>query len=295
MAANENPTVRRRRLGAELRRLRLASGLTSTQVAEHLLISQPEISHLENGRRAIKPRDVRDLGDLYGVTDCQVVDALLRQARESGRQGWWVAFGEVPYAVYIGLETGACSIHSYEPLVMPGLLQTPAYAAAVIEETIPSVTPEQRASRLQLRLCRQHRAHHPARPFRLWAVLDESVLRRVVGSPDVMCAQLEHLNHLSTQPHITVRVLPHDAGAHPGISGQFSILTFADAPGKGAVYLERFTSDLYLERRSDVQHYSTMYEHLQAKALNPDSTRQFITRAAKSHARTSGASCHQHF
>ncbi|MER6251947.1 helix-turn-helix transcriptional regulator [Streptomyces sp. NPDC001584] len=295
MAANENPTVRRRRLGGELRRLRLASGLTSTQVAEHLLISQPKISHLENGRRIIKPRDVRDLCGLYGVTDPQVVDALMRQARESGRQGWWVAFGEVPYAVYIGLETGASSIHSYEPLVMPGLLQTPAYAAAVIAETFPPATSEQRAARLQLRLCRQHRAHHPARPFRLWAVLDESVLRRVVGGPDIMREQLEHLNRLNTQPHITVQVLPHDAGAHPGISGQFSILTFADAPGKGTVYLERFTSDLYLERRSDVQQYSVMYEHLQAKALNPDSTRQLITQAAKAHARTSGASSHQHF
>ncbi|MEU9032587.1 helix-turn-helix transcriptional regulator [Streptomyces sp. NPDC048383] len=294
MAANDNPTVRRRRLGAELRRLRLDSGLTSTQVAERLLISQPKISNLENGRRIIKPRDVRDLCGLYGVTDPQVVDALMWQARESGRHGWWVAFGEVPYAVYVGLETGASSIHSYESLVIPGLLQTPAYAAAVIAETIPQATPGQRAARLQVRLRRQHRAHHPARPFRLWAVLDESVLHRAVGGPDIMREQLEHLNRLSTQPHITVQVLPHEAGAHPGISGQFSILTFADAPGKGTVYLERFTSDLYLEKRSDVHHYNVMYEHLQAQALNPDSTRQIINHAAKAHARTSGASTHQH-
>ncbi|WP_435972244.1 helix-turn-helix domain-containing protein [Streptomyces sp. Qhu_M48] len=292
MAANENPTVRRRRLGAELRRLRLASGLTSTQVAERLMISQPKISHLENGRRIIKPRDVRDLCALYGVNDAQFVDVLMRQARKSGRQGWWVAFGEVPYAVYIGLETGASSIHSYESLVMPGLLQTPDYAAAVLAETIPLATPEQRAARLQLRLSRQHRAHHPARPFRLWAVVDESALRRVVGSPDIMREQLEHLNRLSTQPHITVQVLPHDVGAHPGISGQFSILAFADAPGKGTVYLERFTSDLYLEKRSDVQHYSVMYEHLQATALNPYSSRRFIAQAARDHARTNGASPH---
>ncbi|WP_329388478.1 helix-turn-helix domain-containing protein [Streptomyces sp. NBC_01351] len=284
MAANGNPTVRRRRLGAELRRLRLASGLTSTQVAEQLMISQPKISHLENGRRAINPRDVRDLCGLYGVTDQRVVDALMRMAGESGRQGWWVAFGEVPYSVYIGLETEASSIRSYEPLVIPGLLQSPAYAAAVIAETIPLATPEQAAARLELRLRRQHRAHHPARSFRLWVVLDESALRRVVGSPGIMREQLEHLNYLSTQPHITVQVLPHDVGAHPGISGQFSILNFADAPGKGTVYLERFTSDLYLEKRSDVQHYSVMYDHLHAQALNPASTRQFITRAAETYA-----------
>ncbi|MEU9107202.1 helix-turn-helix transcriptional regulator [Streptomyces xanthophaeus] len=280
MAVNENPTVRRRRLGAELRRLRLARGLTSTQVAERLLISQPKISHLENGRRAIKPRDVRDLCALYGVTDPQVVGSLMRMATESERHGWWVACGDVPYALYIGLETEASSLRAYEPLVIPGLLQTPAYARAVIEETIPQVTPEQIAVRHEVRLRRQSRAHHPARPFRLWVVLDESALRRVVGSPQIMREQLEYLNRLGAQPHITVQVLPHDAGAHPGVSGQFSILGFPDAPGAGTVYLERFTSDLYLEKRSDVQHYSTMYDHLQAQALNPEHTRHFITRAA---------------
>ncbi len=281
MAVNGNPTVRRRQLGAELRRLRLASGLTSAQVAEQLLISQPKISHLENGRRAIKPRDVRDLCGLYGVTDPQVVDSLMRMATEADRQGWWVACGEVPYAVYIGLETEAASIRSYEPLVIPGLLQTPAYARAVIGETIPLATAEQIATRLEVRLRRQHRAHHPARPFRLWVVLDESALRRVVGGPEIMREQLEFLNHLGGQPHITVQVLPHDVGAHPGVSGQFSILDFADAPGAGTVYLERFTSDLYLEKRSDVRHYSVMHDHLQAQALDPDSTRDFISRAAE--------------
>ncbi|MFG2234856.1 helix-turn-helix domain-containing protein [Streptomyces sp. NPDC048723] len=281
MAVNGNPTVRRRRLGLELRRLRLACGLTSTQVAERLLISQPKISHLENGRRAIKPRDVRDLCSLYQVTDPQVVDSLMRMATEADRQGWWVACGEVPYAVYIGLETEAASLRSYEPLVIPGLLQTPAYARAVIEETIPQATGEQVAARLEVRLRRQHRAHHPARPFRLWVVLDESALRRVVGGPEIMREQLEYLNHLSTQPHITVQVLPHDVGAHPGVSGQFSILDFADAPGAGTVYLERFTSDLYLEKRSDVRLFSAMYDRLQAQALNPDGTRRFISRAAE--------------
>ncbi|GGX37627.1 helix-turn-helix domain-containing protein [Streptomyces chryseus] len=280
MAANGNPTVRRRRLGAELRRLRLARGLTSTQVAERLLISQPKISHLENGRRAIKPRDVRDLCALYGVADPQVIDSLMRMATEADRQGWWVACGEVPYAVYIGLETAASSIRSYEPLVIPGLLQTPAYAAAVVAETIPLATAEQIAVRREVRLRRQSRAHHPARRLRLWAVLDESALRRVVGSPQIMREQLEFLNRLGAQPHITVQAVPHSVGAHPGVSGQFSILDFPDA-ATGTVYLERFTSDLYLEKRSDVQPYSVMFDHLQARALDPQRTRQFITRVAE--------------
>ncbi|MEU9234417.1 helix-turn-helix domain-containing protein [Streptomyces subrutilus] len=284
MAANGNPTVKRRQLGAELRRLRLACGLTSTQVAERLLISQPKISHLENGRRAIKPRDVRDLCSLYDVTDPEVVDSLMRMAGEAEQQGWWVACGEVPYAVYIGLETAACSIRSYEPMVIPGLLQTPSYAAAVIEETIPQATPEEIAVRHDIRLRRQSRAHHPARPLRLWIVLDESALRRVVGDSEVMRGQLAHLARLAAQPHITVQVIPHSAGAHPGMAGQFAILHFPDSPGTGTVYLERFTSDLYLEKRSDVQHYTALYEHLQAHALSPDHSRRLITETTKLYA-----------
>ncbi|WP_031153607.1 helix-turn-helix domain-containing protein [Streptomyces erythrochromogenes] len=280
MAVNGNPTIRRRRLGAELRRLRLARGLTSTQVAQHLLISQPKVSHLENGRRAISPRDVRDLCGLYHVRDQQVIDSLMEMAGEANRQGWWVACGKVPYAVYIGMETAAAAVRSYEPLVIPGLLQTPAYASAVTAETIPLATEEQIAVRLEVRLRRQSRVHHPARSIRLEVVLDESALRRVVGSPEIMREQLEYLNRLGEQPHITVQVLPHSAGAHPGILGQFTILDFPDT-ATGTVYLERFTSDLYLEKRSDVRHYGAMFDRIQAQALNPELTRRFITRAAR--------------
>ncbi|MFJ9148580.1 helix-turn-helix domain-containing protein [Streptomyces sp. NPDC102270] len=280
MAATTNPTLRRRRLGAELRRLRLASGLKSTEVAERLMVSQPKISHLENGNRAISPRDVRDLCTIYGVTDQQVIDSLIQMAKESGQQGWWQAYGDIPQSVYIALETDAAVLHTYEPMTIPAVLQTPAYAHAVIRETIPQPTAEQAARRLKVRLRRQHRIYDLTRPLRLWVVLDESALRRVVGSPDVMREQLEHLKALGTEPHITVQVLPHTVGAHPGLSGQFSILTFVENPG-GVVYLERFTSDLYLEKPSDVQHYGVMYEHLQALALSPDSSRGFITDVTK--------------
>lgn len=280
MAATTNPTLRRRRLGAELRRLRLASGLKSTEVAERLMVSQPKISHLENGNRSISSRDVRDLCTIYGVTDQQVIDSLIQMAKESGQQGWWQAYGDIPQSVYIALETDAAVVHTYEPMMIPALLQTPAYAHAVIRETIPLPTAEQAGRRLKVRLRRQHRIYDLTRPLRLWVVLDESALRRVVGSPDVMREQLEHLNALAMEPHITVQVLPHTVGAHPGLSGQFSILKFAENPG-GVVYLERFTSDLHLEKPSDVQHYSVMYEHLQALALSPDSSRGFITDVTK--------------
>jgi len=282
VAANINPTIRRRRLGAELRRLRLASGLKSTEVAERLMVSQPKISHLEKGNRAISPRDVRDLCAIYRVTDQQVIDSLMQMARESGQQGWWHPYGDIPQSVYIALETDAASLHTYEPMVIPALLQTPAYAHAVIGETIPLLTAEQAGMRLKVRLRRQHRIYDPSRPLRLWVVLDESALRRVVGGPDVMREQLEHLNALGTEPHITVQVLPHTAGAHPGLSGQFSVLKFAENPD-AVVYLERFTSDLYLEKPSDVQHYGVMFDHLQALALSPDSSRDFIIDVTKTY------------
>ncbi|MEX1654879.1 helix-turn-helix transcriptional regulator [Streptomyces pseudovenezuelae] len=283
MAANSNPTVRRRRLGAELRRLRLASGLKSTEVAERLMVSQPKISHLENGRRTISSRDVRDLCALYGVTDPHVIDSLMQMAKESGQQGWWQAYGDIPQSIYTALETDATSLHAYEPMAIHPLLQTPAYAYAVIEETIPLLTTEEADTRLHVRLRRQHRIYDPTRPLHLRVVLDESVLRRVVASPDVMREQLEHLNALGAEPHITVQVLPYTAGAHPSMSGQFSILRFADSTEASVAYLERFTSDLYLEKPSDVQHYSLLHDRLQAQALSPDNSRDFITDVAKTY------------
>ncbi len=284
MSATVNPTVSRRRLGSELRRLREISGMSTQQVTERLLISQPKISLLENGRRLVKPRDVRDLCALYGVQDQRRVDHLMQLARESGQQGWWNSYGDIPHGAYIGLEAEAAAIRLYEPLVIPGLLQTPAYARAVIAGTIPHVTPEQAAAHLQVRLRRQDRLGAPRNPLRLWAVLDESALRRVVGSREVMRKQLDHLIHLGARPHITMQVLPHGVGAHPGVSGQFSLLEFADATDASVVYLERLTSDLYLEKRSDVRLYGDLYAHLQAQALSPDSTRHFIDEVMKAYA-----------
>ncbi|GGW71395.1 helix-turn-helix domain-containing protein [Streptomyces bobili] len=283
MAANINPTVQRRRLGAELRRLRQASGLKGSEVADRLMVSQPKISHMENGNRAVSPRDVRDLCTLYEVTDQQVVDSLMQMARESGQQGWWHAYKDIPQSVYIALETDATSLHTYEPLWIPGLLQTPAYAHALIGRSIPRLTTQQAATRLRVRLRRQHRIYDPARPLRLWTVLDESALHRVVGSPEIMRGQLEHLNALSTEPHVTVEVLPYAAGAHPGLSGQFSILRSADSPTAGVVHLDRFANDLYLDKPSDVRHYGVLYDHLRTQALGPDSTRDLITDVTKMH------------
>ncbi|GLW51153.1 transcriptional regulator [Streptomyces sp. NBRC 14336] len=285
MASNVNPTVRRRRLGQELRRLRELKGMTAEEVAERLLVSQSKISRLENGRRSISQRDVRDLCGVYEVEDVRIVDSLMQMAKDSRQQGWWHSFGDIPYSVYIGLETDAASLRVYDPQVVPGLLQTKSYAEALITGALPEVTPGDIDKRVQVRLRRQERISAPENPLRLWAVLDEAALRREVGSRHVMIEQLEHLIEMSRLPHVTVQLIPFAMGAHPGVSGQYAILEFPDAADSSVVYIEGVTSDLYLEKAQDVQKYSVMYEHLRAQALNADQSREFITKVAKDYAR----------
>ncbi|UNS97519.1 helix-turn-helix domain-containing protein [Streptomyces tubbatahanensis] len=285
MASNVNPTVRRRRLGQELRRLREQRGMTAEEVADRLLVSQSKISRLENGRRSISQRDVRDLCEVYEVEDRRIVDSLMQMAKESRQQGWWHAFGDIPYSVYIGLETDAASLRVYEPQVVPGLLQTHPYAEAVVAGALPEATAADIERRVQVRLRRQDRIRDERSPLRLWAVLDESVLRREVGGKHTMAEQLEYLNEMSQRPHVTLQVMPFSMGAHPGVNGQYAILEFPDASDSTVIYLEGVTSDLYLEKANDVQKYSVMYEHLRAQALNPDQTREFIEKVAKEYAR----------
>jgi transcriptional regulator with XRE-family HTH domain len=285
VASNVNPTVRRRRLGQELRRLRELKGMTAEEVAERLLVSQSKISRLENGRRSISQRDVRDLCGVYEVEDQRVVESLMEMARDSRQQGWWHAFGDIPYSVYIGLETDAESLRVYEPQLVTGLLQTRAYAEALVQGALPETSAADIEKRVQVRMRRQERITAEHNPLRLWVVLDEAALRRLVGSRLVMREQLEYLIEMSQQPHITVQVLPFECGAHPGLNGQYAILEFADAADSSVVYLEGVTSDLYLEKAHDVQKYAVMYEHLRAQSLNVEQSRQFIADAAKEYAR----------
>ncbi|MES5821844.1 helix-turn-helix transcriptional regulator [Streptomyces sp. RG80] len=285
MASNVNPTVRRRRLGQELRRLRELKGMTAEEVAERLLVSQSKISRLENGRRSISQRDVRDLCGVYEVEDHRIVDSLMQMAKDSRQQGWWHSFGDIPYSVYIGLETDAASLRVYDPQVVPGLLQTRSYAESLISGALPEATPTDIDKRVQVRLRRQERISAAENPLRLWAVLDEAALRREVGNRQVMIEQLEHLIEMSQLPHVTVQMIPFTMGAHPGVSGQYAILEFPDAADSSVVYIEGVTSDLYLEKAQDVQKYSVMYEHLRAQALNVDQSREFISSIAKDYAR----------
>ncbi|MFD4787472.1 helix-turn-helix domain-containing protein [Streptomyces sp. NPDC058459] len=281
MASNVNPTVRRRRLGQELRKLRELKGMTAEEVADRLLVSQSKISRLENGRRSISQRDVRDLCGVYEVEDQRVVDSLMEMARDSRQQGWWHTFGDIPYSVYIGLETDAQSLRVYEPQLVTGLLQTRAYAEALVRGALPETSTAEIEKRVKVRMRRQDRVTDAGNPLRLWVVLDEAALHRVVGSKLIMREQLEHLIELSQLPHVTVQVLPFEVGAHPGLNGQYAILEFADAADSSVVYLEGVTSDLYLEKAPDVQKYAVMYEHLRAQALPVERSQQFIQDAAK--------------
>jgi transcriptional regulator with XRE-family HTH domain len=285
VASNVNPTVRRRRLGQELRRLRELKGMTAEEVAERLLVSQSKISRLENGRRSISQRDVRDLCGVYEVEDVRIVDSLMQMAKDSRQQGWWHSFGDIPYSVYIGLETDAASLRIYDPQVVPGLLQTRPYAEALIAGALPETASADIDKRVQVRMRRQERISAPENPLRLWTVLDEAALRRVVGSRLVMREQLEHLVEQSQLPHVTVQVIPFEMGAHPGLNGQYAILEFPDTADSSVVYIEGVTSDLYLEKAADVQKYSVMYEHLRAQALNVEQSREVISRIAKEYAR----------
>lgn len=283
MAGNVNPTVRRRRLGQELRKLREDCGMTAEQVADRLLVSQSKISRLENGRRSISQRDVRDLCDVYEVRDKKLVDSLMQMARESRQQGWWHAFAELSptYSVYIGLEMDAASLRVYEPQVVPGLLQTKDYAGAVIAGALPEASRDDVERRVAVRLRRQDRLAEGKRPLRLWAVVDEAALRRQVGGAATMTEQLRHLVEASELPHITLQVMPFSSGAHPGVNGQYSIMEFPEANDSTVVYLEGVTNDLYLEKPHDVQNYSVLYEHLRAQALSPEQTRDFILSVAR--------------
>ncbi|MFE7647708.1 helix-turn-helix domain-containing protein [Streptomyces phaeoluteigriseus] len=281
MTSNVNPTVRRRRLGQELRKLREDKGMTAEQVADRLLVSQSKISRLENGRRSISQRDVRDLCGVYEVEDQRIVDSLMQMAKDSRQQGWWHAFGDVPYSVYIGLETDAASLRVYDPQVVPGLLQTRQYAETLISGALPETAAAEIEKRVQVRMRRQERISAEENPLRLWTVMDEAALRRIVGDKSLMRDQLDHLVEQSRLPHVTVQVIPFDMGAHPGLNGQYAILEFPDAADSSVVYIEGVTSDLYLEKPNDVQKYSVMYEHLRAQALNVDQSRQFIAEIAK--------------
>ena len=209
-------------------------------------------------------------------------DGLIQLTREARQPGWWHSFRDVlpnPYEVYIGLEAGASSIRNFEPVVVPGLLQTADYARAMFRNGPRELDRDEVERRVEVRLARQEILARDSRP-RLWAVIDEAVIRRLVGGPDVMRGQLRHLADAAQQGKTTIQVVPYRAGAHAGTTGPFVILDFPEATDPTVVYVETLAGDIYLEERSDVDRYTLAFDRLVAAALHPDDSVQLIEQMA---------------
>jgi transcriptional regulator with XRE-family HTH domain len=240
-----SPTVRRRELGTLLRALRQDHGLTVEQVAESLLCSPSKVSRMETGRRGATVRDIRDLCVLYGVSDPER-NRMMELAKEGKEPGWWQSYDLDYFSTYVGLEAEAVALRYYQSSVVPGLLQSADYARAMLEVSMPKLTEERIAELLEVKLKRQKvLAHDP--PLRVWAILDEAVLHRVVGGPSVMAKQLDRLTELAGMPNVTIQAIAYGAGAHAAMGSTFNILDF-DGPAPGVVYVEGLVGWIYLDR-----------------------------------------------
>lgn len=277
MATEQSPTVRRRRLALELRRLREAARLTCEEVAEHLECSASKISRVETGRVSVSPRDVRDMLELYGVTGKER-DSLVQLARDSRQKGWWHAYSDPlnpQIGTYVGLESAASEIRVYEVSLIPSLLQTEDYARAVIRGGFPSASRDEVERRVQVRMERQD-VLRGDRPLELWGIVDEAALCRQVGGRKVMYGQLRYLIESAELPQVTLQVIPFGAGAHAGMPGSFALMQFTDAAIPDVVYVDTMAGELFLEEESDVRRYKLVFEHLRAVAESPDASRSLM-------------------
>jgi transcriptional regulator with XRE-family HTH domain len=284
MPVRPSPTVRRRRLRYELRRLRDARGYTHEQVQELSGgdLKAPTMSRWETGERGVRPTDLRLLLDVYDIQGEQR-DVLLTLARQAKERGWWQPYiSAIPgsFQNYVGLETEAATIHIYAAELPPGLLQTADYYRSFLQ-TSPVVGSEGDIERkITVRLTRQERLTGDD-PAEYWAVLNEAVIRRVGGGAVVMREQLHHIAELAKLPHINVQVLPFGAGVHPAMEGGFSILGFPEPTDPDVVYMENSAGSLYLEQEPEIDRYTRMFSHLMATALAPDESRRLILRVAE--------------
>lgn len=271
--AGASPTVRRRELGARLRELRTAAGLSVEEVAERLEVSPAKVSRIETAARGVNINDIRVLCDVYAVS-AQERERLLTLARESRRRSWWQEYGlPESAATYVGLEDAATSILQYETSFVPPLLQTEAYARAVTSGVAPWLPEEQVEQFVQVRLARQALLTSGPSP-ELWAILDESALHRAVGGGAVMREQLEALAERSRPTNVTLQVISLEAGAHPGMDSAFVLLQLAEV--SDVVYVEGLIGNFYMQSHNDLVRYRRAFDHLQAIALSPKNSRDRI-------------------
>jgi Domain of unknown function (DUF5753)/Helix-turn-helix domain len=270
-------------LGTELRRLREAAGVTPEQAGYEIRASRSKISRMETGHVGFKTRDVTDLLTVYGVADEQVRARLLAMAQQSGRPDWWAQYGDILpgwFENYLGLESVSSTIRSFEVQFVHGLFQTPDYARAVTRLGHRSAPPAEIERRVGLRLKRQDLLSRTDPP-RIWSVMDEAVLRRPVGGPAVLRAQLHRLIEAAALPHVTVQVVPFASGGHAAASGSFTVLRFKEADLPDVVYIEQLTGAVYLDQRPDVEHYLEVADQLSGEALTPAASRRFIEQVAE--------------
>jgi len=274
-------TVGSRRLVIELRQFREAAGLTGEQVAEQMGWSVAKVYRIEGDRVRVLPRDVQRLLKLYGITGDQA-DTVLELARMARVKDWWHQYsGAIPewFQFYVGLEAAASAMQEYNAELVTGLLQTEAYARAVMAAAMRSDPDDEMDRQIAVRLERQKRLAATDAPA-LWAIMNEAVLHRQVGGPQVMAGQLAHIGQLAARANITIQVLPFTAGAHPAMLGSFTVMQFPDPADRDVVYLEAETGALYLDKPQDVRRYSLMIDYLRAQALGPAESRALIAQLA---------------
>jgi len=281
MAASPSPTVRRKRLGIELRRLREQASLTCEEVGQRLDCSGTRISRMETGRISVRPGDVRELLEIYGVTGSEA-DALVQLAREARQKGWWHTYGRVLppwFEAYVGLEAAAVRFRDFQSMVVPGLLQTEDYARAVLRAAPNPGSPEDMDRQVALRMQRQAILGQ-ANPPDLWVVLAENIIRVQVGGPAVMRTQLRRLIDVAERSHVTLQVLPFTTAAYVDPISPFTILEFPDAADPTVVYLEHLTGSLFLEAAEEIMRYTVVFDHLRAEALGTAPSIDLIARVA---------------
>jgi Domain of unknown function (DUF5753)/Helix-turn-helix domain len=282
---SSSPTVLRIILARQLQALREKAGLSYAQAAEVIYSSEWTVRRLEKAEGALKPLMLKTLLIAYGITDIREIDAFLRLAREASKPGWWHRYGEaLPgwFKVAVGLEESASLIRAYEPQVVPGLLQTEAYARAITTASFPAESQEESERRVALRLARQDLLQRPARPS-YQVVLEESVLRRPIGGTDVIRHQISHLIESAGQPNITIQVLPFAAGWHPAMHGMFNVFRFPDQDMPDVVYSEALTSATYLNKPEDTTPYTDALDRMTAQATAPDQSVTLLRQILKEH------------
>jgi transcriptional regulator with XRE-family HTH domain len=266
-------------LGAQLRRLRDAAGITRDDAGYHIRASGSKISRMELGRVSFKERDVTDLLEYYGVTDLAEREKLVQLTREANATPWYQKFQDVVpdwFHVYVGLEEAAQLIRVYEVQFVPGLLQTEEYARAVVMQGAPGVDPDEVERRVALRMGRQKLLTRE-NPPRYWVIMDEAALRRPMGGRDVHVAQIERLIDLVSEPNITLQVMPFRYGGHAADGGAFTIMRFPETDLPDVVYMEYLTGAHYIDKPEEVERYAAVMERLSVAGTSPDRTREILS------------------